>query len=110
MTVQDKIAEIFVKTDDFCLIFENQIIQYQIPSSSDVQKRNRKAGLSESEIITLLIAFHGGQFKNFKHFYVNYVSVHLKGDFPGLVSYNRFIELSHRSALAFMLFFQYESG
>ncbi len=107
MTIQDKIAEIFVKTDDFCLIFEKQIIEHQIPSSSDVQKRNRKAGLSESEIITLLIAFHGGQFKNFKHFYVNYVLVHLKSDFPGLVSYNRFIELSHRSALAFMMYLHY---
>lgn len=28
----------------------------------------------------------------------------MKGDFPGLVSYNRFIELSHRSAIPFMLY------
>lgn len=107
MLLQDKITEIFVKADDFCNIFEKEIKPKQIISSPDIQKRNRKTGLCESEIITLLIAFHSGQFKNFKHFYKYYVCVHLKNDFPGLVSYNRFIELSHRSAIAFMLFLHY---
>ena len=107
MLLQDKIIEIFIKADDFCKIFETEIKQQQITSSSEVHKRNRKAGLSDSEIITLLVAFHGGHFRNFKHFYLHYVSIHLKSDFPGLVSYNRFIELSHRSAVAFMLFLYY---
>jgi len=106
--LQDKIIQIFVNADDFCKVFENEIKQKQISSTSDLQTRNRKTGLCESEIITLLIAFHSGQFKNFKHFYLHYVSVHLKNDFPGLVSYNRFIELSHRSAIAFMLFLHYK--
>jgi hypothetical protein len=107
MLLQDKIIEIFIKADDFCNVFEKEIKQQQLTSSPDIKKRNRKAGLSESEIITLLIAFHSGQFKNFKHFYLYYVSAHLKSDFPGLVSYNRFIELSYRSAIAFMLFLHY---
>lgn len=105
--LQDKIIEIFITTDDFCKNFEDEIKQKQIRTSDEVHLRNRKAGLCESEIITLLISFHSGQFKNFKHFYLHYVSVHLKSDFPGLVSYNRFVELSHRSALAFMLFLHY---
>jgi hypothetical protein len=105
--LDDKITEIFMDVHDFCKLFENEIKQKQIDSSSGIQKRNRKANLSESEIITLLIAFHYGQFKNFKHFYLHYVSTHLKKDFPGLVSYNRFIELSHRSAIVFMLFLHY---
>jgi hypothetical protein len=103
-SLQDKITEVFVKVDDFCNVFEKEFVKHQLPIPSDVKKRNRKAGLCDSEIITLLIAFHGGQFRNFKHFYLHYVSVHLQKDFPGLVSYNRFIELSHRNALAFMLF------
>jgi hypothetical protein len=94
--------------DDFCKIFEDQIKKIQLEDSSSNNTRNRKSGLCESEIITLLISFHGGQFRNFKHFYVNYVCRHLESDFPGLVSYNRFIELSHRCALAFMLFLHYE--
>jgi len=106
--LQDKITEIFVKVDDFCLVFENEIAHKKLNPSSEKKTRNRKTGLCDSEIITLLIAFHGGQFRNFKHFYLHYVSTHMRKDFPGLVSYNRFIELSHRSAIAFMLFLHYK--
>jgi hypothetical protein len=105
--LKDKITEIFVKVDDFCNLFEKEIEKHQLPTSSDVKTRNRKTGLCSSETITLLIAFHGGQFRNFKHFYINYVAEHLTEEFPGLVSYNRFIELSHRHAIAFMLFLHY---
>lgn len=102
--LRDKITEIFVKADDFCNEFEIEYKRFELPSPSEVKTRNRKTGLCDSEIITLLTAFHSGQFRNFKHFYLHYVSVHLVDDFPGLVSYNRFIELSHRSAIAFMCF------
>ena len=102
--LHDRILEIFLKVDDFCNEFELEYKTLQLPAPAEAKKRNRKSGLCDSEIITLLIAFHGGQFRNFKHFYIHYISVHLKEDFPGLVSYNRFIELSHRSAFAFMLF------
>lgn len=103
-SLRDKIAEIFVRTDDFCNAFEKEFAKHQLPASPGDKKRNRSTGLCASETITLLVAFHGGQFRNFKHFYLHYVSVHLKEDFPGIVSYNRFIELSHRHAIAFMLF------
>jgi hypothetical protein len=106
--LQNKIIEIFVKVDDFCLVFESEIAHKQLNPSSETKTRNRKSGLCDSEIITLLIAFHSGQFRNFKHFYQHYVSTHMRKDFPGLVSYNRFIELSHRSAIAFMLFLHYK--
>jgi hypothetical protein len=102
--LRDKITEIFVKADDFCKEFEMEYSKLQLPDPSNVKRRNRKSGLCDSEIITLLIAFQGGQFRNFKHFYLNYISAHLMDDFPGLVSYNRFIELSHKSAIVFMLF------
>ena len=102
-----KVAEIFVKVDDFCNHFENEFKNHGLPVSSACKKRNRKATLSDSEIITILIAFHGGQFRNFKHFYLGYVCVHLRDCFPNIVSYNRFIELSHRSAVPFMMFLHY---
>ena len=102
-----KVAEIFVKVDDFCNHFENEFKNHALPASSASKKRNRKATLTDSEIITILIAFHGGQFRNFKHFYLGYVCVHLRDCFPALVSYNRFIELSHRSAVPFMMFLHY---
>lgn len=102
-----KVAEIFVKVDDFCNEFELEFKKQALPCTNAVKKRNRKATLSDSEIITILIAFHGGQFRNFKHFYTGYVCLHLRDCFPNVVSYNRFIELSHRSAVPFMLFLHY---
>lgn len=103
-----KITEIFIKADDFCNEFNNEFAKYPLKKiCSDKKTRNRSTGLCDSEVITLQIAFHSGQFRNFKHFYQNYCCVHLKSDFPGLVSYNRFIELSHRHAIAFMFFIHY---
>jgi len=106
--LRDKIIEIFIKVDDFCNLFEHTYCQYELPCADGFKMRNRKANLCHSEVITLLIAFHGGQFRNFKHFYLDYVQVHLGSDFPGLVSYNRFIELSHRCGIAFMLFLHHQ--
>ena len=100
----DKVAEIFVKVDDFCNHFEDEFKKHSLPPAIGTKTRNRKTTLSDSEVITILIAFHGGQFRNFKHFYSHYVSCHLKDCFPNVVSYNRFIELSHRCAVPFMLF------
>lgn len=101
---QDKVAEIFVAVDDFCLLFEEPIKQHLISEGSDIKRRSRKASLCDSEVIALLISFHSGGFSNFKFFYIHYACVHLTEYFPGLVSYNRFIELSQRCAVAFMLF------
>ena len=41
--LQDKIIEIFIKADDFCKIFEKEIKQKQISTSSETITRNRKA-------------------------------------------------------------------
>lgn len=105
--LKDKIIEIFVKVDDFYKTFETEIKKYQLSSENNKKTRNRKAGLCCSEVITLLITYHVSQFRNFKQFYTNYVQIHLKKEFPGLVSYNRFIELSHRHGIVFMLFIHY---
>ncbi len=98
-----KIIETFVNVDDFCRLFEKEFAHHRLRDPAH-KKRNRETGLCDSEVITLLIGFHGGQYRNFKHFYQLYICVHMRGYFPGLVSYNRFIELSHRCAVAFMLF------
>ena len=49
--------------------------------------------MSLSEIMTIVIAFHGSGFRTFKEFYTLQVLPHWKKAFPNLVSYNRFIEL-----------------
>lgn len=98
----DKITEIFVEVDDFCLEFEEEIKQHLLDVNS--KKRIRKSKLSDSEIITILISFHIGSFRNFKHYYLNYICTHLQNEFPDTVSYNRFIELQQKVIVPFILF------
>jgi len=43
--------------------------------------------------MTILIHFHQSNYRNFKAYYLEYVMTHLRNEFPGLVSYNRFVEL-----------------
>jgi hypothetical protein len=106
--LHDKITEIFIAVDDFCNEFKIEYSKLETKQlQSEKKTRNRAASLCDSEVITILISFHSGQFRNFKHFYIGYVCPHLKNEFPSLVSYNRFIELSHRHALVFMMFLQY---
>jgi hypothetical protein len=101
--LKDKIIEIFVPADDFCISFAGYIRHFRLESSQG-RHRNRKASLTDSEIIAILIFFHYGSFTNFKHYYNYYVREHLSDYFPTLVSYNRFIELQQRVAVPMMLF------
>jgi hypothetical protein len=32
--------------------------------------------MTDNEIITIMILYHFGTFKNFKHFYLHYIGVH----------------------------------
>jgi hypothetical protein len=52
--LRDKITETFVKVDDFCNEFEILYSKHQLSAPSNVKTRNRKAGMCDSEIITLL--------------------------------------------------------
>ena len=66
------------------------------------KKRHRTGQLSISEItpalaagasVTIIIYFHQSRYRNFKAYYIEYVSRHLRGEFPNLVSYERFVIL-----------------
>jgi hypothetical protein len=86
---QDKITEIFYLTDEFCKEFQKSIDGHLIGNAAKKMPK-----MEQSEVITILIIFHGMQFKNLKHFYLNYVQIHLTHLFPNTVSYKRFVELS----------------
>lgn len=49
--------------------------------------------MSKAEVITIMVLFHLSGYRIFKHFYLDRVKLHMKGDFPGTVSYNRFMKL-----------------
>lgn len=44
-------------------------------------------------MMTILIWFHESHYRTFKASYTDYVQVHLRNEFPTLVSYHRFVEL-----------------
>lgn len=101
--LKDKIIDIFCVVDDFCKDFDEEIAKHRIGCATK-GSRNRKSVLSDSEIMTILIAFHIGHFTNFKHFYLQHICIHYKDYFPRLLSYNRFVELEKKVAIPMMLF------
>ena len=101
------VEALFCKLDDFDQNFENNHKCQWI--SDGKATRNRKTGLSRSEIMTILILFQMSAFRHFKAFYTTYVCVHMKKEFPGLLSYNRFVQLIPRVVFV-MLSFLYTLG
>lgn len=96
MITKDKITEIFYIIDEFNSIFDAEIEKRHLLSTTGKARRMRKASLSDSEIMTILLLFHFGTFRNFKHYYLHYIKDHLSKEFPKAVSYNRFVELESR--------------
>lgn len=84
------LEELFWNIDDFCQDFEpcwrRRLLQ------SGLQHRHRERSLHLSEIMTILVAFHQQRYRDFKTFYLQHVCQYWRGEFPHLVSYNRFVE------------------
>jgi hypothetical protein len=84
------LTALFCSIDDFCQAHLPLLREKAMPPRKG--KRRRTRSLSESEIMTILIAFHQSHYRNFKAFYLGYVCQSWRAAFPGLVSYNRFVE------------------
>jgi hypothetical protein len=82
---------LFCDVDDFCLEFEQYLEQGRVGQARG--KRGPKPVLSLSEVMTIIIHFHQSNYRHFKAYYTTHVMVHLRSEFPSLVSYNRFVEL-----------------
>lgn len=67
--------------------------QKNMLSAGEIQ-RQRARSLSISEIMTILIYFHHSHYRNFYAYFTEYVLVRLRKEFPGLVSYSRFVEVT----------------
>ena len=83
------LEELFCEIDDFCEHFEPQ---WQPLLLADGKHRERPRSLCLSEIMTILVAFHQQHYRNFKAYYLKHVCEYWTQAFPGLVSYNRFVE------------------
>lgn len=88
---EEQLIEIFCEIDDISKkkVSDNRLLTGK-PS------RGKNCSLAPVEIATILTVFHLSNYRNFKHFYKNYVIPYMHIYFKKLPSYNRFIELQER--------------
>lgn len=99
MLSYSKITELFCVIDEFCQEYD-KIVDKSLLGNAP----KRPPVMSKSEILTISVLFHLGGFRTFKHFYLYYVQVHMKNEFPNTVSYNRFTELMQSNLMPMVLF------
>jgi Transposase DDE domain len=72
--------------------------------------RVRQGQLTLSELMTIIVYFHRSHYRDFKHYYTEYVEGHLRPYFPTLVSYSRFVELMPRTLVPLCGYLQTRKG
>ena len=85
------LLNLFYDIDNFCKAFIRFWQKFLIKQG--LTKRVKPSGLCMSEIMTIVVNFHLSGYRTFKDYYIKHVCKHLNKEFPGLVSYNRFVEL-----------------
>lgn len=95
-------TSLFCLADDFLKYFHTWFQKLLLTSGT--KKRNRATKLHISEIITILISYAQSGFRCFKDYY-GYVWFYHRGEFPNLVSYERFIALIKRCFPITVMFF-----
>ena len=83
------LLELFCDIDDFCQTFEPTF--HQLLLRHGQHQRQRRCQMSLSEMLTIVIHFHQIGYRNFKSYYLGYVSRQLHCEFPQMPSYTRFI-------------------
>ena len=102
-------TQVFCDVDDFYQDFERNY-QKQLKLSTNDRRKPCQSNLCLSEVMTIVILFHGSGYKTFKEFYLNEVLSHWRRDFPKLVSYNRFVELIPWSLMLLSCFLSTRRG
>ena len=101
----ESLLELFVHVDDFCQVFLPNLEHHLL--SGGVIQRRRTRSLSVSEVMTILIHFHQSHYRDFKAYYCEHVLPHLGGEFPGLVSYTRFVDYIPSALFPLCAYFQH---
>jgi hypothetical protein len=84
------LEKLFCSVDDFCQGFEPTWKQPLL--GFELKQRNRLRNLRLSEIMTILIGFHQSCYRNFKTYDQEKAQAEWVTAFPGIVSYQRFID------------------
>ncbi len=110
MEVAHQLVRIFVEVDDFCKQLACYIHKGRLLVDENARSpRGPQSGLADSEIMTILLVAQYARFRDFKTFY-GFLTKTYAEYFPGLPSYQRFIELMHRVTFPMILFVQAHAG
>jgi Transposase DDE domain len=101
------VLELFCDVDDFMLSFAPQWKASELAAG---KQRQRSGQLWPSEIMTILIHFHQSHYRTFKAYYTEHVQVYLRGEFPHLVSYARFVALLPTMMIPLLAYLQSRYG
>ena len=84
MITEDKVIEIFYMADEYSKEFSKVRHKYSLGDgrSDGRRHRNKPNRMNDAEIMVILILFHTGGFRCFKHFYLGYVCRHMRHLFP----------------------------
>lgn len=104
----NKLVEIFCDVDDFCRVFIPEWEKQCIEDGS--RKRRRACRMSMSEIMTIIIAFHTSNHRDFKNFYKGFVARFYHSHFPTLLSYTRFLEVMPNAIVPLSSYFSTLKG
>lgn len=102
MHTESKLVEIYFAIDNFYKNYQSAVQGHQLPLKKG--HRNKPNSMAASEVMTIMICFHTGGFRCFKHYYKGYVQKHLQKEFPVTVSYNRFVELMQQHSMPLAMF------
>lgn len=97
-----KTITIFCQVHDFWREFQGEWEQVLLQNNR--RQRRRASSLCMSEVMTIVILFHFSGYRTFKAYYQKQVLQHDRHYFPGLVSYNRFVELMQACRVPLSLF------
>jgi len=88
------ITSMFCFIDDFCKATDSCIKNHQITNGT-LKNPTRTPGLTNSEIMTIMLLFQESPCKNFKFFYNSFLQLY-HPEFPDMPSYERFVVLMPR--------------
>lgn len=101
-----ELTTIFYHADEFCKFFEKEFKVRVLSDGRNLREKN--CSLSLSEVVAIAVYYHQSGYKTFKDYYIK--SAELKPAFPGMPSYNRFIELQQKAVMPLALFAKLQSS
>jgi hypothetical protein len=101
----NQLVELFCDVDDFCKVFIPQWGWQKQLLEDGTLKRQRSGRMTTSEIMTIVVSFHMSHYRDFKNYYLIYVSHVYKEDFPNFLSYTRFLEVMPRVIVPISAYF-----